>query len=143
MPTLDAVRRALGAKAWREIGDHTASYTDDPFDVLWYAWTSLGREKADAAEQALTAYETAAVAGESPTEGAAAAIDSLRSSGHTFDHRQQQAALVGDAITDVQAARAAGTAAIAYAHKPGKGRALRSFQPDALIMSMNEIAHAL
>jgi HAD superfamily hydrolase (TIGR01662 family) len=52
------------------------------------------------------------------------------------------AVLVGDSITDIQAARAAGTAAIAYANKPGKDRALRSFEPDALIKSMDEIAHA-
>jgi len=52
------------------------------------------------------------------------------------------AVLIGDSVTDIQAARAAGTAAIAYANKPGKDRALRSFDPDALITSMDEIAHA-
>lgn len=190
----DAVRRALGATAWREMGDHTASYSDDPFDVLRYAWVHLDRQKAEAAEQALTAYEVRAVHELSMTEGAAAAIDSLRASEHTvtivsnnseqairafvethaladeidgvvgrtraraqdlkpepylLDRALEQlaakpadAVLVGDSITDIQAARAAGTAAIAYANKLGKDRALRSFEPDVLIKSMNEIAHA-
>jgi len=34
------------------------------------------------------------------------------------------------------------TAAIAYANKPGKDRALRSFDPDALITSVDEITAA-
>ncbi|MEU7816570.1 HAD hydrolase-like protein [Pseudonocardia sp. NPDC049154] len=52
--------------------------------------------------------------------------------------RALAARLVGDSVTDIQAARAAGTAAIAFADKPGKDRALRSFEPDALITSMDE-----
>lgn len=48
--------------------------------------------------------------------------------------------LIGDLIADVQAARAAGVATIAYANKPGKNRALRSFEPDVLITSMQEVA---
>jgi HAD superfamily hydrolase (TIGR01662 family) len=190
----DAVRRALGATAWREMGDDAASYSDDPFDVLRYAWVRLDRQKADAAEQALTVCEVHAVAGLSLTEGSAEAIESLRASRHTvtivsnnseraihafigahalaeqidgvvgrtraraqdlkpepylLDRALEQlgakpadAVLVGDSITDIQAARAAGTAAIAYANKPGKDSALRSFEPDALIKSMDEIAHA-
>jgi HAD superfamily hydrolase (TIGR01662 family) len=50
------------------------------------------------------------------------------------------AVLIGDSITDIQAARAAGTAVIAFANKPGKDRALRSFEPEALIRSMDEVA---
>ncbi|NMH80072.1 HAD hydrolase-like protein [Pseudonocardia xinjiangensis] len=50
------------------------------------------------------------------------------------------AGLIGDSITDIQAARAAGTAVIAFANKPGKDRALRSFEPEALIRSMDEVA---
>lgn len=53
------------------------------------------------------------------------------------------AVLLGDSVTDIQAARAAKTAAIAFANKPGKDRTLRSFEPDALIKSMDEITHAL
>lgn len=53
-----------------------------------------------------------------------------------------EAALIGDSVTDIQAARAAGTAAIAYANKPGKDQVLRTFQPDALVASMSEIAAA-
>ncbi|GAA4544360.1 HAD-IIIA family hydrolase [Pseudonocardia xishanensis] len=58
------------------------------------------------------------------------------------DAAPTEAVLIGDSVTDIQAARAAGTAAIAYANKPGKDRALRSFEPDALIKSMDEIVHA-
>ncbi|MHA6795821.1 HAD family hydrolase [Pseudonocardia bannensis] len=47
--------------------------------------------------------------------------------------------LVGDSITDIQAARAADVAVIAFANKPGKDRALRSFEPDAVIASMSEL----
>lgn len=190
----DTVRRALGAKAWREMGDDTASYSDDPFDVLRYAWTRLDRQHADAAERALTTYEVAAVTTAPPADGAVTAIAALRSSGHTvtivsnnseqavhafldlhdlgaqidgvvgrtgpdvrelkpephllnralghLDAKPADAVLLGDSITDIQAARAAGTAVIAFANKPGKARALRSFEPDALIEAMDEIAAA-
>jgi HAD superfamily hydrolase (TIGR01662 family) len=50
------------------------------------------------------------------------------------------AVLIGDSITDIQAARAAGTAVIAFANRPGKDRALCSFEPEVLIRSMDEIA---
>lgn len=56
--------------------------------------------------------------------------------------RPADAVLLGDSVTDIQAARAAGTAAIAFANKPGKDRALRSFEPDALIMSMHDVTAA-
>ncbi|MCE0765816.1 HAD hydrolase-like protein [Pseudonocardia kujensis] len=56
--------------------------------------------------------------------------------------KPSEAVLVGDSITDIQAARAAGVAVIAYANKPGKERALGSFEPDALITSMIELVRA-
>ncbi|MFR9803003.1 hypothetical protein ACL02T_11945 [Pseudonocardia sp. RS010] len=38
----DAVRRALGAAEWRRMGDHSASYSEDPFDVLRYvSWPTM------------------------------------------------------------------------------------------------------
>ncbi|MFR9803002.1 HAD family hydrolase [Pseudonocardia sp. RS010] len=52
------------------------------------------------------------------------------------------AVLVGDSITDIQAGRAAGVEVIAYANKPGKDRALGSFEPDALITSTAELVRA-
>lgn len=53
--------------------------------------------------------------------------------------RPPEAVLIGDSVTDIQAARAAGTAVVAYANKPGKDRALSSYRPDALMTSMTEI----
>jgi HAD superfamily hydrolase (TIGR01662 family) len=188
----DAVRRALGAEEWRRIGDAKPSYSEDPFDVLRYAWSTLDREKADAAERALTAYEIGAVREAPAIPGAVEAIEALRASGHTVtivsnnseaairafidehgladqidgiagrtrarvedlkpepyllrralgdrEAEPADAVLIGDSITDIQAARAAGTAVIAFANKPGKDRALRSFEPEALIRSMDEVA---
>lgn len=190
----DAVRRALGAAEWRRMGDHSASYSEDPFDVLRYAWVRLDPEQAEAAERALTAYEVDAVRVAPPTPGAVEAVAALRASdhtitivsnnsevairefveGHDLDGRvdgvvgrtraraddlkpdpfmlyralddlaakPSEAVLVGDSITDIQAARAAGVAVIAYANKPGKDRALGSFEPDALMTSMTELVRA-
>jgi HAD superfamily hydrolase (TIGR01662 family) len=187
----DAVRRALGAEEWRRIGDAQPGYSEDPFDVLRYAWSRLDRDKADTAERALTAYEIAAVRDAPAIPGAVEAIESLRASGHTVTivsnnseaaicafiqehgltdlvdgvagrtrsraedlkpepyllHRAlddrgakpADAVLLGDSITDIQAARAAGTAVIAFANKPDKDRALRSFEPEALISAMDEV----
>lgn len=47
--------------------------------------------------------------------------------------------LIGDSTTDITAARAAGTAAIAYASKPGKAHALAAHAPDAIIGAMAEL----
>jgi HAD superfamily hydrolase (TIGR01509 family) len=173
------------------MGDHTASYSEDPFDVLRYAWARLEPEQAEAAERALAACEVDAVGVAPPTPGAVDAIAALHASDHTITivsnnseaairafveghdlaghvdgvvgrtraraedlkpdpfllHRAlderaakpSEAVLVGDSITDIQAARGAGVAVIAYANKPGKDRALGSFEPDALITSMDEL----
>jgi phosphoglycolate phosphatase-like HAD superfamily hydrolase len=53
------------------------------------------------------------------------------------------AVLVGDSITDVQAAHAAGARCIGYANKPGKVAQLQDVGADAVIMSMYELAAAL
>jgi HAD superfamily hydrolase (TIGR01662 family) len=51
--------------------------------------------------------------------------------------------LVGDSTTDVTAARAAGTAVIAYANKPEKRASLAAEQPDAIIDSITDLTDAL
>lgn len=51
--------------------------------------------------------------------------------------------LVGDSTTDVEAARRAGTAAIAYANKPGKREAFEPLMPDAIISALQEIQTAV
>jgi beta-phosphoglucomutase-like phosphatase (HAD superfamily) len=47
--------------------------------------------------------------------------------------------LVGDSVTDVEAARSAGTMAIGYANKPGKAVRLQEAGADAIALSMNEV----
>lgn len=53
-----------------------------------------------------------------------------------------EAVLVGDSTTDIEAAQAAGTAAIAYANKPRKRETLYMLKPDWLITSMSELVEA-
>lgn len=50
--------------------------------------------------------------------------------------------LVGDSITDIQAARAAHTAVIAYANKPGKRARFAVLDPDVIISAMKDLADA-
>lgn len=52
------------------------------------------------------------------------------------------AVLIGDSVTDIQAARAAGTAVIAYANKSRKESQLLAAGPDALIHSMGDITES-
>lgn len=51
--------------------------------------------------------------------------------------------LIGDSVTDITAARRAGTAVIAYANKPGKRQNFAPHRPDAIIEHMQAITHAL
>ena len=73
----------------------------------------------------------------------------LKPSAHLLTLAIQQGArvpaecvLIGDSLTDVVAAHAAGTAVIAYANKPGKRDALGKLGPDAIIETLSEITHA-
>jgi HAD superfamily hydrolase (TIGR01509 family) len=52
-------------------------------------------------------------------------------------------ALVGDSISDIQAARAASTASIGFANKPGKAERLQVAKADAIVSSMAELHEAL
>jgi HAD superfamily hydrolase (TIGR01509 family) len=51
--------------------------------------------------------------------------------------------LLGDSVTDVEAARRAGTESIAFANKPDKRDPLLSAGPDALISSLRDVVRAL
>jgi phosphoglycolate phosphatase len=51
--------------------------------------------------------------------------------------------LVGDSVTDIQAARAAGTMAVGYANKPGKAAALSTAGADAVVSGMQALADGL
>jgi HAD superfamily hydrolase (TIGR01662 family) len=52
-------------------------------------------------------------------------------------------ALVGDSLTDIEAAHRAGIASIGYANKPGKQGAMTELQAGAVITSMSDLALSL
>jgi HAD superfamily hydrolase (TIGR01662 family) len=56
--------------------------------------------------------------------------------------RPTDCVMIGDSVTDIQAAKAAGTKVIAYANKPGKRERFAAHQPDALIDSMTVLFEA-
>lgn len=51
--------------------------------------------------------------------------------------------LIGDSVTDVEAAKAAGGRSIGFANKPGKDRTLGEAGADAIVTSMTAVAEAL
>ncbi|MEU1627366.1 HAD hydrolase-like protein [Streptomyces sp. NPDC020096] len=51
--------------------------------------------------------------------------------------------LIGDSVTDVEAARAAGAMSIGFANKPHKGLALAEAGADAVVTNMTAVADAL
>ena len=51
--------------------------------------------------------------------------------------------LVGDSLTDIEAAHRAGIASIGYADKPGKQEAMTQLQAGAVITSMSDLALSL
>ncbi|WP_410815531.1 Imm21 family immunity protein [Micromonospora sp. 050-3] len=53
------------------------------------------------------------------------------------------AVLVGDSITDIAAARAAGVACVGYANKPGKAERLAAAGADAIVTDMTDLAGVL
>ncbi|MGW5580993.1 HAD family hydrolase [Micromonospora chokoriensis] len=55
----------------------------------------------------------------------------------------ERCVLVGDSLTDVEAARAAGIRSIGYANREPKIRALRAAGADVVITSMGELARSL
>jgi HAD superfamily hydrolase (TIGR01549 family) len=52
-------------------------------------------------------------------------------------------ALLGDSVTDVEAAHRAGTGSIAFANKPDKRNALLAAHPGAIIASLRDVVTAL
>jgi HAD superfamily hydrolase (TIGR01509 family) len=48
--------------------------------------------------------------------------------------------MVGDSVSDIEAAHAAGVRAIAYVNKPSKASRMRAARPDAMVDSMAELA---
>ncbi|TDC39054.1 HAD family phosphatase [Micromonospora sp. 15K316] len=62
---------------------------------------------------------------------------------HHLDIEPTRCVLIGDAITDIEGARAAGIRVIGYANRPRKMDTFRSAAADAVVASMGEIATAL
>ena len=54
----------------------------------------------------------------------------------------EQSVLIGDSVTDIEAARAVGSASIGYANKPGKHEALRAAGADVIVANMYEVARS-
>lgn len=50
--------------------------------------------------------------------------------------------MIGDSASDIQAARAAGTAVIAFADKPGKRKRFARLAPDGIVTSMGELSES-
>lgn len=63
--------------------------------------------------------------------------------GGTGEQARRASVFVGDSITDVQAANAAGIVCIAYANKPGKRARFEDSEAAAIITDMHELADAL
>jgi HAD superfamily hydrolase (TIGR01549 family) len=63
------------------------------------------------------------------------AIDSL----HT---EPGECVLVGDSVSDIQAARSTGTKIISFANKPGKRECFELLRPDAIVSHMSELVYA-
>ncbi|MCD0482035.1 HAD hydrolase-like protein [Streptacidiphilus sp. ASG 303] len=61
----------------------------------------------------------------------------------SLDTDPRSAVLVGDSVTDVQAAKAAGMAVVGFANKPGKRSALTTAGATAVITCMDTLANAL
>ncbi|MFI9747996.1 HAD family hydrolase [Streptomyces sp. NPDC052494] len=55
----------------------------------------------------------------------------------------ERSTLVGDSVTDIEAARAAGAGSIGFANKPGKEEALTSAGASVVVADMSDIARAL
>ncbi|MCZ7434859.1 HAD family phosphatase [Micromonospora sp. WMMC241] len=66
-------------------------------------------------------------------------LQAVRALGESSD----RCVLVGDSLSDIEGAQAAGVRAIGYANRPAKAEALRAAGADALITSMGTIAKAL
>ncbi|MEU6217209.1 HAD family hydrolase [Streptomyces sp. NPDC047022] len=60
-----------------------------------------------------------------------------------LDTHPYDCTLIGDSVTDVEAARAAGGRSIGFANKPGKERALGDAGADVVVTSMVTVAEAL
>ncbi|SFP83865.1 haloacid dehalogenase superfamily, subfamily IA, variant 3 with third motif having DD or ED/haloacid dehalogenase superfamily, subfamily IA, variant 1 with third motif having Dx(3-4)D or Dx(3-4)E [Saccharomonospora viridis] len=57
----------------------------------------------------------------------------------THGTRPGECLMVGDSVTDIHAAHAAGTPVVAYANKPGKHERLAAHHPDAIISELTRL----
>lgn len=114
----DLLRGVLAGGGHTGLPDRVAA-SEDPFEVLEHA-ASLGAEANRHTEAALRAHEVEAVA-----------VPAVRCT------------LVGDSLTDLQAARRARSRAIGYANKAGKSELFAAEHPGAITTSMTHLSRAL
>jgi HAD superfamily hydrolase (TIGR01662 family) len=62
---------------------------------------------------------------------------------HGLDADNARSALVGDSVTDIEAAHSAGIASIGYANKPGKREDMTQAGANAVVISMVDVALSL
>ena len=55
----------------------------------------------------------------------------------------EDAAFIGDSVSDIEAGQAAGIATIGYANKPGKGERLIGARADAVVETMRDVSSAV
>ncbi|WP_433648999.1 HAD family hydrolase [Micromonospora zamorensis] len=62
---------------------------------------------------------------------------------HAFGESPSRCVLVGDSLSDIEAARAAGVPVVGYANRLGKAEAFRAAGADVVVTSMGAVAEAL
>lgn len=109
----------------------------------------VSNNNGEAIETYLTAHQLAPfvahVAGRDPTDATRMKPNpwTLRRAIDHVDAPPSAIVLVGDAVTDVQAAHQAGVSFIGYANKPGKAARLHDVGADAIVSDMRHLADAV
>jgi phosphoglycolate phosphatase-like HAD superfamily hydrolase len=57
-----------------------------------------------------------------------------------LEAQPEECVLVGDSLSDLEAAQSAGVSVIGFANKPGKESAMATLSPDVIVSSMHELA---
>ncbi|RZS37842.1 beta-phosphoglucomutase-like phosphatase (HAD superfamily) [Herbihabitans rhizosphaerae] len=144
---VEAAFRALEVEAVQ-----TAKPTDGAHDLI-HAWTDTGRPVAIVSNNSAAAVNTYVDLHDLRDQVThisardSADVSRLKPSGYLVQRAQlalhanpNECTLVGDAMTDVLAARVSDACSIAYVNKPGKKGALVAAGPNAVITTMESLA---
>lgn len=134
---VEAVRNAPQAPALPPALEHLAAHDRAVTIVSNNSTTAV---EAYLQQEGLSRY-VSDIAARTPTD-----IDRLKPDPHLL-HRAMTAhgtspsecLMIGDSSSDIQAARAAGIAVVAYANKPAKHQRLAAHHPDAIIRDLSEL----